>query len=244
MRTGNASSLPPRLPDISWVLGCLKDTDRPLHCTTVCLSYRGYWTSHDRPSETGINKDAAATLQWVSELHRGRAAAAQLPDPVVLLWGQSIGCGFATNLAARRDLPSTLDVDALVLETPFTNTRAMLKALYPQRWLPYQYLWPFLCNHLDSWANIGLMAEKRQPRPPDVYLVEAAKDELVPQDHASLLEQRCKDVGLAVQRHRVRGALHNDVTARRAGKLAIAQCLLSAVGRCTQPPGPGGSGMA
>ncbi|KAJ6443061.1 alpha/beta superfamily hydrolase [Purpureocillium lavendulum] len=232
--TGNASSLPPRLPDISWVLRRVRDSDEPVHCTTVCLSYRGYWTSHDRPSEKGINKDAAAALQWISELHRNRAEFNKLPRPVVVLWGQSIGCGFATNLAARTDLTSTLNIDALVLETPFTNTRAMLKAIYPQRWLPYQYLWPFLRTHLDSWKNLGAMAQRRQRPLPEVYIVEAAKDELVPQDHGALLEQRSREVGLVTQRRKVRGALHNDVTVRREGKQALAESIMSAIANATR----------
>ncbi|KAL3958984.1 hypothetical protein ACCO45_007146 [Purpureocillium lilacinum] len=232
---GNASSLPPRLPDVSWVLRRIRDGDESIHCTTVCLSYRGYWTSHDRPSEKGIDKDAVAALQWISELHRGRNAASQLPEPVVVLWGQSIGCGFATNLAARSDSnATTLDINALVLETPFTNTRAMLKAIYPQRWLPYQYLWPFLRTQLDSWQNLGAIAQRQTRCLPEVYIVEAAKDELVPQDHGATLEKRCTDVGLTVQRRKVRAALHNDVSVRQEGKQALAESILSAIGNATR----------
>ncbi|PNY20482.1 Alpha/beta hydrolase domain-containing protein 13 [Tolypocladium capitatum] len=228
---GNTSSLPPRLPDISWILRRLKDADEPVHCTTVCLSYRGYWTSHDRPYESGINKDAQASLQWISHLHRSRAAGNQLPRPVVVLWGQSIGCGLATNLAAMPNRASNLDVDALLLEAPFTNTRAMLQALYPQRWLPYQYLWPFLRNHLDSWKNLGLIAAKQQARLPEVYIVEAAKDELVPQDHGTMLYQRCQDVGLMAERHKIQKALHNDIMVLQEGKRVIAQSISTAVAR-------------
>ncbi|KND91157.1 Alpha/beta hydrolase domain-containing protein 13 [Tolypocladium ophioglossoides CBS 100239] len=231
---GNTSSLPPRLPDISWILRRLKDADEPIHCTTVCLSYRGYWTSHDRPFESGINKDAQATLQWISQLHRSRAAGNQLPKPVVVLWGQSIGCGFATNLAAMPNRASNLDVGALILETPFTNTRAMLQALYPQRWLPYQYLWPFLRNHLDSWKNLGLIAAKQQARLPEVYIVEAAKDELVPQEHGTMLYQRCQDAGLMAERHKIQKALHNDVIVRQEGKRIIAQSISQAVARANR----------
>ncbi|PHH90907.1 hypothetical protein CDD83_2284 [Cordyceps sp. RAO-2017] len=234
---GNASSLPPRLPDISWVLRRLQDTDESVHFTTVCLSYRGYWTSHDRPSERGINLDAQAALQWVSQRHRDKAVGGQSPEPILLLWGQSIGCGFATNLAAMPSRSSDLSIDALVLETPFTNTRDMLKALYPQRFLPYQHLWPFLRNHLNSWENFGIMARKRGHRPPDVYIVEAAKDELVPQDHGELLRQRCQDLGLFVERFSVRGALHNDVMVRKEGKQAISQSILKAVARASERTG-------
>lgn len=193
----------------------------------VCLSYRGYWTSHDRPSEPGINKDAEAALRWVAELQHRRDPKKQAPEPIVLLYGQSIGCGFATNLAAKTE---TMRVDALVLETPFTSTRDMLKSLYPQKWLPYQYLWPFLRNHLDSWTNLGTIAKRAVGRQSThVYMIEAGKDELVPAELGERLYQRCKDVGLSVERYKVPGALHNEIIARMQGKNAIAQSIASAV---------------
>ncbi|OTA00905.1 hypothetical protein A9Z42_0012130 [Trichoderma parareesei] len=228
----NASSLPPRLPDISGVLRQLKAaTEGQVHYTMVCLSYRGYWTSHDRPSEKGINLDSEAALRWITKLHREKHKDVQAA-PITILWGQSIGCGFATNLAAKTQDGDTLPINALVLETPFTNTRAMLEALYPQKWLPYRHLWPFLRNHLDSWANLGSIAAKAHK--PEVYIVEAAKDELVPSDHGRLLYQRCKDLHLSAELHTVSGALHNDVMVRRHGKQAIAQSIASAVSRARQ----------
>ncbi|KAL6877022.1 Alpha/Beta hydrolase protein [Trichoderma novae-zelandiae] len=226
---GNASSLPPRLPDISGVLRRLKAvTEGQVHYTMVCLSYRGYWTSHDRPSEKGIDLDSEAAFRWITKLHHERHKRSQAV-PITILWGQSIGCGFATNLAAKTQDGDNLPINALVLETPFTNTRAMLEALYPQKWLPYRHLWPFLRNHLDSWANLGLIATKA--RKPEVYIVEAGKDELVPSDHGTILAQRCQELQLFAELHRVRGALHNDVMVRRPGKQAIAQSIASAVSR-------------
>ncbi|KAM5343033.1 hypothetical protein ACJ41O_013999 [Fusarium nematophilum] len=238
---GNMSSLPPRLPDLSWIARRARDNEPSASYTMVCLSYRGFWTSHDRPSEPGIDMDAQATLQWISQLHETRSTGTDQVKPVVVLWGQSIGCGFATNLAAKGECPPNLDVDALVLETPFTSVRAMLQALYPQKWLPYQYLWPFLRNHLDSWANLGMIARRSKEKPPGIYIVEAGKDELVPADHGQKLYQRCELVGLPVERHTVRGALHNEAMVRAAGKQAIAQSISSAVTRA-QTPGLTGKG--
>ncbi|CAM1510144.1 Fc.00g004790.m01.CDS01 [Cosmosporella sp. VM-42] len=232
---GNASSLPPRLPDLSRILRRIRDADESVHYTMVCLSYRGYWTSHDRPSERGINKDAEAALQWMSELHERRSTESAIGKPVVIFWGQSIGCGFATNLAAKEKRPNNLELDALVLETPFLSTRAMLHALYPQKWLPYQYLHPFLWNHLDSWTNLGVIAKRSNQKPPGIFMVEAGKDELVPADHGESLYRRCQDVGLLVERRKVRGALHNEAMTRPEGKQAIAQSILLAITRARTP---------
>ncbi|KAF4964187.1 hypothetical protein FSARC_7884 [Fusarium sarcochroum] len=230
---GNASSLPPRLPDLSWIIRRAHENEPSVNYTMICLSYRGYWTSHDRPSEPGIDLDAQAALQWISQLHGSRSEKTE--KPTVLLWGQSIGCGFATNLAAKGRFPPNLTVDGLILETPFTNVRAMLQALYPQKWLPYQYLWPFLRNHLDSWTNLGMIAKRFSETPPGIYIVEAGKDELVPANHGEELFQRCQQVGLPVDRQKVRGALHNEAMVRAAGKQALAQSISTAVTRAHQP---------
>lgn len=193
----------------------------------IGISYRGYWTSHDRPAEPGINKDAEAALRWLAEYHKSEGTNDEDPRPILILYGQSIGCGFATNLAATT---SAMRIDGLVLETPFTNTRDMLTALYPQKWLPYRHLWPFLRNHLDSWKNFGVIAKGKESLP-GVYMIEAGKDELVPAELGERLFQRCQDVGLPVERHKVRNALHNEAIVRQSGKDAIAQSIASAVAR-------------
>ncbi|KAF4981239.1 hypothetical protein FZEAL_2927 [Fusarium zealandicum] len=232
---GNMSSLPPRLPDLSWILRRACDVDPSVSYTIVCLSYRGFWTSHDRPSEPGIDLDSQAALQWISHLHETRSAGSDQAKPTVMLWGQSIGCGFATNLAAKGQCPPNLNLAALVLETPFTSVRAMLQALYPQKWLPYKYLGPFLWNHLDSWTNLGMISKRFKETPPGIYIVEAGKDELVPADHGEELYKRCEHVGLAVERRKVRGALHNEAMVKSAGKQALAQSISSAATRAQTP---------
>jgi fermentation-respiration switch protein FrsA (DUF1100 family) len=197
----------------------------------VCLSYRGYWKSKGRPSERGINQDAEAALRWIADRAKadsGPAAAAPSP-PVLVFWGQSVGCGFATNLAASRHFPTALRLDSLVLETPFTNTRDMLAALYPWRWVPYKYLWPFLRTHLDTRRNLGAVAERRGAAggapPPRVFILEAGRDELVPAGHGEELERRAGEVGLPVERVAVPLAYHNEAMIRAEGKRAVARAI-------------------
>jgi fermentation-respiration switch protein FrsA (DUF1100 family) len=225
---GNASSLPPRLPDLSRVMKRLAEDDdsKGYSFYMVGLSYRGYWTSHDRPSEAGINKDAEAALRWICQQHKKHDSHMCSPSqPLIILYGQSIGCGFATNLAATTQAAL---VSGLVLETPFTSTRDMLKALYPQKWLPYRYLWPFLRSHLDTWQNLGTIAQRGSDAP-SVHIIEAGKDELVPAAHGEQLYQRCLDLGLSVERTKIPGALHNDAIVRVQGKVAVKRSIASAV---------------
>jgi uncharacterized protein len=236
---GNASSIPPRLPDISWVLRKLAD-GKPqagfrYKYTLACLSYRGYWTSRGRPSETGINLDTEAAARWVAERVSNNSKGPRRISPVVIFWGQSIGASFATNLAVSPLLPRGLGLSALLLETPFLSVRDMLEALYPQKWLPYRHLWPFLWNHLDNWSNLGILGHKsRVPpgaAPPAVTILEAGRDELVPPHHGAKILERCNALGIPARKITVSGAYHNEASFRSQGKEAIASVIEAEVVR-------------
>ncbi|KAK1704237.1 Alpha/Beta hydrolase protein [Colletotrichum lupini] len=232
---GNASSIPPRLPDLSWVLQSLQQSKRPARYTFVCLSYRGYWTSRGRPSEKGINLDARAALHWIGRVHSEHDVHGHQPTPEVILWGQSIGAGVATNLAAWEAFPPTLRLRSLILETPFTSVKDMLATLYPQKWVPYRHLWPFLRNHLDSWTNLATIAGNwsgsRIYERPRITIVEAGRDELVPAELGAKLVRRCEEVGLEVEKKTVQGAFHNDAVIRLEGRRAVVDCIEQVVAK-------------
>lgn len=192
--------------------------------TQVGLSYRGYWTSKGRPSEIGINYDTAAAVNWVSQLHENTyRGVEEKVQPILIIWGQSIGAGFATNLAAAEVIPNHLEPTALILETPFLSIKEMLKELYPEKWLPYKYLHPFLRNFLDSHRNLGTIAtvrEKKKLPPPHVLIVQAQKDELVPERHTKELEKRCMELHIPVKVFVASMAYHNNAIVKGRGTVA------------------------
>lgn len=139
-------------------------------------------------------------------------------------------------------------VDGVLLETPFTSVRDMLRELYPQKWLPYRYLGGFLWNHWNSieglrrvgvcaWAPLGdltatpLYISGRKGgittlatnavRLPKVLILSAEKDELVPAGHALELESLCRQLSMDVKRVVVKDALHSNVITKCTGKAAI-----------------------
>lgn len=235
--SGNASSLPPRLPDHSWILKKIKTSFRDqypecgkVRFTQVGLSYRGYWTSAGTANETGINLDAIAAVKWISQLHENTYPKAensgQVTRPILFVWGQSIGSGFATNLAASGVIPSHLEPAALVLETPFLSIKAMLASLYPEKWLPYKYLYPFLRNFLDSYKNLGTVASQRLQkgiRPPHIFILEAGRDEVVPPSHPEELRKRCMELNLPVETVVVPRAFHSDAM---NGRVHVAEFIM------------------
>lgn len=197
------------------------DAESATRYKMVCCSYRGYWTSRGRPSEEGIAKDAQAALKWIeddAELSGARKAT-------VVIWGQSVGAGVAARLASEASLePSSLTVDVLILETPFLSIKSMLETLYPQKWLPYRYLWPFLRNHLDTPQALEKFSKFKR-KTTSVLIIDAGKDELVPRFHGEELGKICANLGFEVKRYTVSGALHTEAIARQEGRLAVVEAI-------------------
>lgn len=227
----NASSLPPRLPYLSDVLRLLTRSvpEEPhIKYTIIAVSYRGFWTSKGRPSQKGIELDIAAALDWVS-----RTYGASQDQLHLILWGQSIGAGIATVAAAQymkreaSHLPSRrqLSIDAILLETPFVSVRHMLATLYPQKWLPYRYLYPFLRNHWDSREALQGISSSEVKWRPKILILQAGEDELVPREHGTELEALCTKLDIDVQRKEISGAFHTEVIAKGSGRQAIANFL-------------------
>lgn len=133
--------------------------------------------------------------------------------------------------------PERMEIQGLILETPFVSVKAMLTALYPQRWLPYRYLWPFLTNHWDSEEGLRMLAASKDlmgssttpysaaDRSPRILILQAGKDELVPATHGIRLEEICRKLGLDVKRSVVAGALHTEVIQKATGKKAVVDFL-------------------
>ncbi|KAI9837065.1 MAG: hypothetical protein M1819_000714 [Sarea resinae] len=249
----NASSLPLRVPFLSDVLKQLHKsppapTHAPVKYTLAALSYRGFWTSKGRATQPGIELDAAAALEWVNRTYNPIDNTGE--DVRVVMWGQSIGAGVATTTTAqylRRPHEASssassnpgsvlqaksparkanFDISALILETPFTSIRSMLVALYPQKWLPYRYLWPFLRSWWDSERALREIAavscdsdpKRSHHKKPTVLILQAGRDEIVPPEQGPGLESLCQTLGLDVERVVVGGALHTEVLARREGR--------------------------
>lgn len=159
-------------------------------------------------------------------------------DVKFVLWGQSLGAAVAVDAAATAMSSlngycgrEAMRIDGLLLETPFVSVKAMLLALYPQKWLPYRYLWPFLLNHWDTREALKRLADSCEDNQISanledstrirILILQAEKDELVPASQSLELEAYAREVGSDVKRIEVRGALHNEVSMKAAGREAI-----------------------
>lgn len=128
----------------------------------VLAEYRGYGGNPGEPSEAGLIEDGRAlleTLRYDFRIHTSR----------VILYGESLGAGVVTALAA--DHP----VRGLILEGAFTSLPDMAQRaypLYPARWLVK-----------DQFDNVAKLREATAP----IMVIHGLEDEVVPVSHAQAL---------------------------------------------------------
>ncbi len=112
---GNAEGLAARVGRFTWLTAD--------GTGLVALCYRGYGGSTGKPSEFGLILDAEAAYEFV---------AARYPAKRIIVFGESLGTGVATALAAERE------IGGLILDAPFTSIADVGAAAYPfapVRWL-------------------------------------------------------------------------------------------------------------
>ncbi|MEX2141971.1 MAG: alpha/beta hydrolase [Pirellulales bacterium] len=91
-----------------------------LGVSVLALDYRGYGRSAGSPTEAGVIADGRAARAWL-------AAKTGTPEKELLLWGESLGCGVAVELAAD-------GARGMILEHAFTSLPDV--AAHHYSWVP------------------------------------------------------------------------------------------------------------
>jgi fermentation-respiration switch protein FrsA (DUF1100 family) len=134
--------------------------------------YRGYGGNPGSPSEAGLYRDGEAALEWLASKH--------VPLDRIVLLGNSLGSGVATELAARHR------VAGLVLISGFaslTDVAALHMRLFPARLLL-----------LDRYEN-----RSKLPRVTGRILVlHGSKDTLIPASQSMALAQASEGAKLVI----------------------------------------------
>lgn len=128
----------------------------------LLYDYPGYGKSDGTPSEVGCYAAGDAAIRWLSDVKK-------IQPGRVVLFGESLGGGVATELATRHDH------EALVLVKSFTSLPAVAKQIYP--WLPAHTL---MRNRYDNLSKLP-----RLTRP--VFIAHGTEDRLVPFAHGQSL---------------------------------------------------------
>ncbi len=145
---GNAGNISHRIENIEMLY------DRLL-VNIFIFDYRQFGKSEGKISEQGTYIDARAALKY---LHSRKDV-----DPEkIIFFGRSLGSAVAVDLALKEKCR------ALILESPFSSIKEMVKALYP--FLPISY---FVRTKYDTLSKI------RDVKAP-VLIIHGDKDDLVP----------------------------------------------------------------
>jgi len=142
------------------------DKFRDLHAWGYGLllaDYRGYGGNPGAPSETGLIADARSVLDWL--------AGQGVPAGRVVLYGESLGSGVATALAAERS------VAGVVLEAPFTSITELAQQQY--WYVPARRL---VRDPFDTRARIGQVDAP-------ILILHGERDATVPVAHGAALAQ-------------------------------------------------------
>ncbi|WP_170181773.1 alpha/beta hydrolase [Phreatobacter stygius] len=147
----------------------------------LALSYRGYGGSPGSPSETGLIADGRTAYATVREL---------APAARIVLFGDSLGTGVATALAAERPIA------ALVLNAPFTAVADRAAELFwflPVRWLI-----------ADSFLSRERIGKVEAP----ILIVHGDRDATMPIEHGLRLFALAPEPKRFA---RIAGGSHNDL---------------------------------
>lgn len=132
----------------------------------ILAEYRGYGGNPGQPTEQGLLQDARSLLAWAE-------GEGLTPDRVVL-YGESLGSGVATALAAEQGASNT-PFAGVVLESPFDSLAAVAQHHYwyvPARWLLH-----------DQFSSARVIQRIGAP----LLVLHAVHDSVVPIQHGKRL---------------------------------------------------------
>ncbi|MDC0511259.1 alpha/beta hydrolase [Pelagibacteraceae bacterium] len=95
-----------------------------LDLNILIISWRGFSGNEGRPTEKNLYHDAEKAVKWLKE--QG------LDNKNIILYGESLGTGIATELASKNNF------GGIILESPFTSMADTAKIYYP--YLPVNLL--------------------------------------------------------------------------------------------------------
>lgn len=184
----------------------------------LCVDYRGYGDSPGSPTEAGLFADARGIWTFATE-------ELKIPRERIVLFGESLGGGVATNLAARLSVAETPPA-ALIVRSTFSTLDDAAAHSIP--WLPVRLL------IVDRFASIDRISEVSCP----MLSLHGKLDTIVPWELGKKLFDAAPDRssnGIPKRMITLPRADHNDVldTEGAAFRQAVADFLTELFPRST-----------
>lgn len=171
---GNAENISTHVQSVLWLV--------QEGYTVFAFDYRGYgWSGGDAPDIPGVHRDARAALSRVLSL------AGVSPDRLVV-FGQSLGAAIAVHTVATA--PSSRRPRALILDSPFTGYRKIVRDKLSSLIVTWPIAWPasrFFDDEYSPERWIGKIA------PVPVIVIHGTADRVVPYAHGKMLYDLASD---------------------------------------------------
>ena len=184
-----------------------------MQAALVIIDYRGFADSMGEPSEEGLIQDALMAIE---------SAVKDLHATEVVVWGQSLGSGVATQAVARYNKSlekmdadrNPVRVSTLVLEAPFT----CIAEGFADHWLYRPLRWVVGGNQMvrlidqllpnDQWYTEKHIRSINCR----LVLIHGDKDATIPHHHSERLNwTRCQDDDTNTTLFILPGATHNSI---------------------------------
>ena len=149
----------------------------------LAVDYRGYGKSEGKPDEAGVYSDADAAYDYLINQRHFRAED-------IFIYGHSLGGAVAINLASRRPCAG------LIVQSSFTNARAMARRMFPIPLIEF-----VVKSRFDSVEKI------RRVHAP-ILIVHGTRDEVVP---FAMGQQLFRAAPEPKRFYPIEGARHNDL---------------------------------
>lgn len=159
--------------------------------------YRGFGGNPGSPSEVGLYADARAALKYLEAKGIG-------PERIVL-YGESLGSGVATEVAATLAEAGT-PARGMILEAPLSSMGAAAQGHYP--FVPAKLL---VKDRYDNESKIGAISTP-------LLILHGDRDRVIPQSHGKALYNAAKQPKLAFW---VSGGAHSNLYDFGAGQKVL-----------------------
>ena len=146
-------------------------------------------STNSRPNQRALLADYRNVVEHVTRRYN-QLDERDGKQTKIVWYGHSLGASIATCLLStvtREELVrGKVACDGLIFENGFASIKGMVRTLYPQKFLPYYWLTPFV---RDDWDAIGAFHSASSANPSDSPLktvpklfVASERDEMVPTD--------------------------------------------------------------
>lgn len=126
----------------------------------ILTEYRGFGGNPGKPTEEGFYKDARAWISWAKETY---------PNKEIVLYGESLGTGVSSKMAAEYDLAG------VILEVPFTSVTDVAQDRY--------WYFPVRLLVFDKFDTLSRIKQIEEP----ILIMGGEQDQVVPGEHARII---------------------------------------------------------